>query len=459
MEIKTVGIVGYGSFGTLAHVLFRRFAPSVEVRIFSPDKKPDNREFFSLADTAQCDAVILAVPIHAFEEVLAKVVPLAGKDTVIVDIATVKVHTVGLLKKLAKGRRYIAAHPMWGPESYEKRAGDVKGFRIVMTVGTLPAEEYAALTAFLKKCGFNVVEMTAESHDKQIAETLFLTHLIGQAVLEGGFRRTDIDTVSFGYLMDAVESVRHDEKLFRDVFRFNPYCKDVLAKFKEAESKVRGLLEDSASIGVRTDRIDIGTCRRSASIGGHREAMSIGISGAEGSFSEEAASEYVKTSGLKEFSLKYLVSVENVLSALEAGTIDLGIFPIENSTGGVVTETVYAMAKHNFDIKKIFDIDIHQNLLVREGVKKDEIQTITSHEQALKQCRGYLKREWPKAKMEEYEDTAKAAEDLAAGKLSATTAVIASAAAAKLYKLKILEKSIQDLKTNYTTFIAASARS
>src|SRR3989344_8072909 len=246
MELKTVGIIGYGSFGALACTLFERFVPRVMVRIFSQEQKPDNKKFFTLAETARCDAVILAVPIHAFEEVLGKVIPLAGKDTVIVDIATVKVHTSALLKKLAKGRRYIATHPMFGPESYEKRAGDVKGFRIVMTDGTLAVEECAALTQFLKKCGFDVVEMTPEAHDKQIAETLFLTHLIGQTILHGGFGRRDIDTVSFGYLMDAVESVRRDEKLFQDVFSFNPYCKDVLARFNAAEGNVRGMLEKRA---------------------------------------------------------------------------------------------------------------------------------------------------------------------------------------------------------------------
>src|SRR3989338_3436422 len=437
MGIKTVGIVGHGSFGALACTLFERFAPSVVVRVFSQEQKPDNQKFFSLADTAACDAVVLAGPIHAFEEVLTKVVPLAGKDTVIVDIATVKVHTSALLKELAKGHRYIATHPMFGPESYEKRAGDVKGFRIVITDGTLSVEEYTALTAFLKKCGFDVVEMTAESHDKQIAETLFLTHLIGQTILHGGFGRRDIDTVSFGYLMDAVESVRRDEDLFRDVFNFNPYCKDVLARFNTAEGNVRGMLEKRAEASST-------------------EVLKIGVSGAQGSFSQEAAEKYIEDSKSKNTTLMYLISVENVLAALEAGSIDLGVFPIENSTGGVVTETVHAMAKHNCDIKKIFDIDIHQNLLVREGVKESDIKTITSHEQALKQCREYLKSKWPKAKIEEYEDTAKAAEDLASDKLPLSTAVIASAAAARLYKLKILEESIQDLKTNYTTFITAS---
>src|SRR3989344_1614089 len=345
MELKTVGIIGYGSFGALACTLFERFAPAVQVRVFSQDQKPDDKIFFSLENTATCDAVILAVPIHTFEEVLAKIVPLAGKDTVIVDIATVKVHTVGLLKKLAKGHRYIATHPMFGPESYEKRAGDIKGFRIVMTDGTLAVEEYTALTAFLKKCGFDVVEMTPESHDKQIAETLFLTHLIGQTILHGGFGRRDIDTVSFGYLMDAVESVRRDEKLFQDVFSFNPYCKDVLARFNAAEGNVRGMLEKRAEASPK-------------------DALKIGVSGAQGSFSQEAAEKYIDDAKLKKSTLLYLISVENVLSSLEAGTIDLGIFPIENSTGGVVTETVHAMAEHNINIKKIFDIDIHQNLLV-----------------------------------------------------------------------------------------------
>jgi prephenate dehydratase len=183
--------------------------------------------------------------------------------------------------------------------------------------------------------------------------------------------------------------------------------------------------------------------------------MRIGVMGARGSFSEEAGRAYTHKSNIKKFTLDYLVSAENVLSALEKGDIDIGIFPIENSNGGIVIEAVYAMAKHRFSIKKIFEIDVHHNLLVQRGVTADNIKTITSHDQAIKQCRMYLKRIWPKVKIKEYADTAKAAADLAAGKLPASTAVIASRAAANVYKLDILEESIQDLKFNYTSFIAA----
>ena len=187
--------------------------------------------------------------------------------------------------------------------------------------------------------------------------------------------------------------------------------------------------------------------------------MIIGISGVKGSFSEEAAREYAKKWLNKaNFEPKYLVSAENVLNAVEKGEVDLGVFPIENSNGGIVIEAVYAMAKHQFSIEKIFEIDIHQNLLVKKGVTAKKIKTVTSHDQALKQCRMYLRRKWPKAQIEEYADTAKAAADLAKGKLPASTAVIASRIAAEIYGLDILEESVQDLKFNFTTFIAAETR-
>jgi prephenate dehydratase len=186
--------------------------------------------------------------------------------------------------------------------------------------------------------------------------------------------------------------------------------------------------------------------------------MKIGVMGAKGSFSEEAARTYAKKHAkLKNIELLYLVSAENVLTELEKGAIDLAIFPIENSNGGIVLEAVHAMSKHNFTIKKMFEIDVHHCLMVKNGTKAGDVRTIVSHDQAIKQCRMYLRRLWPKVKVREYADTAKAAEDLAKGKLSKSAAVIASRSAAELYKLNVLEESIQDLKFNFTTFIAAES--
>lgn len=154
--------------------------------------------------------------------------------------------------------------------------------------------------------------------------------------------------------------------------------------------------------------------------------------------------------------IQHLVSVENVLTALTTNEIDRGVFPIENSNGGIVIEAVHAMAKHQFAIERMFELDVHHALLVRKGATAEHITAITSHDQALKQCRQYLKRKWPSIEVQEYPDTAKAAKDLGEGTLPDNTAVIAPKRCAELYELDILEESIQDLKFNYTAFVVAT---
>jgi prephenate dehydratase len=184
--------------------------------------------------------------------------------------------------------------------------------------------------------------------------------------------------------------------------------------------------------------------------------MKIGVMGAKGSFSERAGEMYIEQTGAVGAEVVPLITAENVLSALRDKEIDRGIFPIENSNGGIVIEAVHAMAKYTFSIEKMFELDVHHMLLVKPGTTAAMITTISSHDQALKQCRMYLKRMWPEADIEPYNDTAKAAEDLGDGTLPDTTAVIAPRQCAEMYGLQILEESIQDLKFNYTTFIVAT---
>ncbi|MCK5459518.1 prephenate dehydratase [Candidatus Parcubacteria bacterium] len=185
------------------------------------------------------------------------------------------------------------------------------------------------------------------------------------------------------------------------------------------------------------------------------EKIKIGVSGNRGSFSEEAANYYCAKNGIKDYKLKYLINVASVLRALNKSEIAKGVFPIENSNGGIVYEAVYAMSDYNFKIENIFEIDIQHCLLAIKGIKTSEIKKIVSHPQALKQCRMYLKRKWSGAELQEYSDTASAAKDISAGVLSKDCAAIAPKICASLYGLDILEQGIQDLKFNFTTFITA----
>jgi prephenate dehydrogenase len=236
--INTIGIIGYGNFGSFLHELVQRFFPNLELRIHSRRAVVDNQTFFDIKTTAQSDVVFLCDGISEYEARMLAVLKHATPDTILIDVATVKKYTSELCQKHCDGRRFISLHPMFGPASYKKHGGNIDGFRIVVTDYVLSNDEYQLLKAQFEALGFSIIEMDADEHDKRLADTLFLTHYIGQSILNANFTRTEIDTLSFQFLMDAVESVKDDKKLFTDVYNFNPYCREVVERLHNAQEAV-----------------------------------------------------------------------------------------------------------------------------------------------------------------------------------------------------------------------------
>lgn len=185
------------------------------------------------------------------------------------------------------------------------------------------------------------------------------------------------------------------------------------------------------------------------------KTVRIGVMGGIGSFSEEAALQYAKAHHIDHFELQYPISAENVLKALDQGTVDIGIFPIENSIGGLVDESIQAASQYTFDIQEIFEFNVIQCLHVLPGVKMEEITKVMSHPQALRQCRDYIKKHFPEAELLEASDTAEGARILSQSPDERHLAVIAPKRAGEIYQLETLEEGIQDQKINFTRFIAA----
>ena len=126
------------------------------------------------------------------------------------------------------------------------------------------------------------------------------------------------------------------------------------------------------------------------------DLVSLGVMGIRGSFSEEAALEYARDNNLGEVEIVELLTTEKVLRAVEAGDIDIGIFALENSNGGVVYESVYAMAAHRFRVVDLFEIDVNHTLLVHPSLPgRESIERIASHQQAIRQCRMWLRHHFP----------------------------------------------------------------
>jgi prephenate dehydratase len=184
--------------------------------------------------------------------------------------------------------------------------------------------------------------------------------------------------------------------------------------------------------------------------------IKLGVQGIKGSFSELAAKNFAAAQAIESYTIEYLISSKGVLDAISAEQVNYGILAIENSRGGVVLESVKALASHLCHIDDMFQIPISQNLIAAHGVSLEQISAVHSHRQALRQCRDFLGQHlWGKSLVEET-DTAESARKLRDGELPKTSAIIANKDCAELYGLQVLEKDIHDLKNNLTLFLAVT---
>lgn len=184
------------------------------------------------------------------------------------------------------------------------------------------------------------------------------------------------------------------------------------------------------------------------------DGLRFGVFGDTGSFSEAAGMLYAQNNGITP-SFKYLPVMEDLLAAVGKGEIDLALFPVVNFRGGIVKTAFEAMGKYPFSLVDSLRLNIQHCLIVRPGTLLKDIKKVASHPQAFAQCGEYLGKELGHAERVEWNDTAGAARDLAAGRLPAGCAAIASERAAKMYGLEVAARSIQDDPDNFTVFIVA----
>ena len=149
-----------------------------------------------------------------------------------------------------------------------------------------------------------------------------------------------------------------------------------------------------------------------------------------------------------------LVPVSNIPAVFEEINrrhADFGLVPIENSTDGRVADTLDMFARLPARICGEVQLRIHHNLLGR--CARSEVEEVYSKPQALSQCRNWLARHLPAARMVEVTSTTTAAQ-LAQDKAGA--AAIASLQAGVHYGLNVLASDIEDNKGNLTRFAVIS---
>lgn len=176
-------------------------------------------------------------------------------------------------------------------------------------------------------------------------------------------------------------------------------------------------------------------------------SLCIGVLGPEGTFSERAA---MKWSPLAD--IFYYDDIEDVLLAVEAGDVEVGVVPLENSLEGGVGVTLDLLLNSKAKIVGEVNVPIRHCLLGRsEGIKM-----ILSHPQALAQCRTYLKKHYPGVELKATGSTTHAAK---LAQEFPEMAAIASEKNSDRYGLRVLERDIQDARENVTRFAVVALES
>ncbi len=173
--------------------------------------------------------------------------------------------------------------------------------------------------------------------------------------------------------------------------------------------------------------------------------------GAEGAYSQAAMMEYFGD----EVNCFNVDTFRDAMLAIDEGSADFAILPIENSSAGVVSEIYDLLVEFENYIVGEQIIKIEHCLLANPGTKKEDIKTVYSHAQSLMQSAHYLQdKGWQQISMKNNAFAAKKVAD----DRDNTQAAIASEAAAKIYGLEVLEKGVNDLKENSTRFIIVTSR-
>lgn len=168
--------------------------------------------------------------------------------------------------------------------------------------------------------------------------------------------------------------------------------------------------------------------------------------GAEGAYSQAAMMQYFGD----QVNSFHVNTFREAMSAIDEGSADFAVLPIENSTAGMVSEIYDLLVEFENYIVGEQIIKVEHCLLGVPGSKMEDIKTVYSHPQSLMQSAKYLmNHDWRQISMQ---NNAFAAQKVAE-EGDKTQAAIASELAGKIYGLDVLQKGVNQAENNSTRFI------
>ena len=251
---KRVAIIGIGLIGSSLARVLRRDSP--QTRIVACARRAETLEAVRRLGIANettddpaaavkgADLVVLATPLSAYAEIAARIGPALAPGAIVTDVGSVKEAAIrDLSPAIPDGVHFVPGHPVAGTEHSGPESGFAEMFAdrwciLTPPPGTDPAA-IAKITALWQLAKMKVVEMPAEHHDRVLAVTSHLPHLIaytivGTATALGDDLRSEVIAYSAGGFRDFTRIAASDPVMWRDIFMKNREAVlDVLQRFSE----------------------------------------------------------------------------------------------------------------------------------------------------------------------------------------------------------------------------------
>ncbi|MEY2885093.1 MAG: hypothetical protein RL490_2817 [Pseudomonadota bacterium] len=240
LPFSRVAIIGMGLIGSSLARAIRADMPTVRLTVSDGDADVRARVLaLDLADdvtdhagaaVVDADLVILAVPVGAMGAVASEIAGDLAPGVIVSDVGSVKARVLADLGNALPGVLVIPAHPVAGTEKSGPDAGFATLFRdrwcILTPAADAPDWQVARLGDFWRALGAKVEVMDAQHHDRVLAVTSHLPHLIAYSIVGTA---SDLETVTRGEVIkysaggfrDFTRIAASDPVMWRDVFLDN----------------------------------------------------------------------------------------------------------------------------------------------------------------------------------------------------------------------------------------------
>ncbi|MEN7537673.1 prephenate/arogenate dehydrogenase family protein [Aurantiacibacter flavus] len=240
MIIERVAIIGLGLLGGSIGLAVQEHLPNIATSGYDadPEVRARARERGLVAVVAEdpqeavagADLVILCVPVGAMGEAARAIAPALGDETIVSDVGSSKQSILGALSEALPHHTVIPAHPVAGTEESGPDAGFASLFHRRWCIVTPPEDadpaKVAALVTFWEDLGALVETMDPDHHDRVLAVTSHIPHLIAYTIVGTAsdleqVTRSEVIKFSAGGFRDFTRIAASDPTMWRDVFLNN----------------------------------------------------------------------------------------------------------------------------------------------------------------------------------------------------------------------------------------------